>query len=144
MDAPPPLVPDIKVRAITRFICLGPDWATWPLELSSATWFRASLVSSFRRLGYARPSLRIVTNPFGEYLDCASADTALAGLKVIKAILAANTSGVRIRFALGAGKPQLHCQLSLLPAPDPRLPRGLQPLATAALRRWRCWRRRRG
>ena len=114
MDALPQLMPDIKVRAITRFICLGPDQATRPLALSSATCFRASLVSSFRRLGYASQTLRIVTNPFGEYLDCASADTALAGLKEIKAILAADTSGVRIRFALGAGKLQLHRQLSSL------------------------------
>jgi len=65
-----------------------------------------------RHFGDWSRTLRIVTNPFGEYLDCTSADTALAGLKEIKAILAADT-GVRIRFALGAARTK--SELSLVP-----------------------------
>jgi uncharacterized protein (UPF0210 family) len=102
LDELPPLVPDIKVRAVTRFLCLGPDCSQWPLALSSAAGLCASLAATFRSLGYETQTLRLVTNPFGEYLDCSSTEAALEGLAELKAILGADTSGLRIRFAIGA------------------------------------------
>lgn len=44
----------------------------------------------------------IVSNPFGEYLDVSSADSALAGLqRIAETLKAINTGKRRIRFAVG-------------------------------------------
>ena len=54
-----------------------------------------------------------MTNPFGEYLDCSSLESALAGLLAVKAILDADDSGIRIRFAIGAARNA--AELALVP-----------------------------
>ena len=46
-------------------------------------------------------SLRLVLNPFGEYLDCSSKDTALADLGVLVGILQSLTGTIRVRMAIG-------------------------------------------
>eukprot|EP01043_Picozoa_sp_COSAG02_P009302 COSAG02_NODE_314_length_24915_cov_18.575596_2_plen_182_part_00 len=92
----------IKVRAVTNFVALTPDQTTWPAVVNQATSVANALVARYTALGYETQTLRIVTNPFGEYLDCSSLQTALDGLAVVKRILDADVSGVRIRFAIGA------------------------------------------
>ena len=68
------------------------------LTTTAAAGVAAALVGRYTALGYETQTLRIVTNPFGEYLDCSSAESALAGLGALKAILDADDSGIRIRF----------------------------------------------
>jgi hypothetical protein len=103
----------VKVRAITNFVQLPPDQSVWPKIISRATTLAAALVATYTELGYTTQTLRIVANPFGEWLDCTSLDGALAGLAALKAILSADTSGIRIRFAIGAA--QTPAELLLVP-----------------------------
>jgi hypothetical protein len=73
-------------------VCLAMTATRWPIKLLvrldgarradpllHSCWFSAA--------GYLVQSLRIVTNPFGEYLDCSSADAALADLAVLVGLL---------------------------------------------------------
>ena len=103
----------IKVRAVTNFVVLGREQAGWAATLKAATGVAAALVGRVTALGYETQTLRIVTNPFGEYLDCSSADSALAGLGALKAILDADDSGIRIRFAIGEARTP--AELALVP-----------------------------
>ncbi len=59
-------------------------------------------------------SVRIVANPFGEYLDTSSLEAASQGLATIRDILMQlNQNGLRIRFAIGEARtPQ---EIALLP-----------------------------
>lgn len=70
-----------------------------------------------KRKGYSVQTLRLVCNPFGEYLDTTSSAAALAGVNALKAILtspAVTSLGIRIRFALGAASNA--ADLKLVPA----------------------------
>ena len=70
----------VKVRAITRFVILEPDVSTWDWTLTEAGRLLVELADAYGLLGYEVQSLRIVTNPFGEFLNCSSAETVLASL----------------------------------------------------------------
>ena len=109
----PPIDGLIKVRAITNFLVLTPDQSQWAGLVQQATGVATALVARYTQLGYETQTLRIVTNPFGEYLDCSSIETALAGLAAVKAILDADSSGIRIRFAIGAARTA--AELALVP-----------------------------
>lgn len=73
--ASPPLDGLIKVRAITNFLVLTPDQSQWGALVRQATSVATALVAKYTALGYETQTLRIVTNPFGEYLDCSSLET---------------------------------------------------------------------
>ena len=101
-------------RLLVRYIqVLTPDRSTWPSVISHATAIASALVTKYTALGYDTQTLRIVTNPFGEYLDCSSIATALAGLAAVKDILDKDSSGIRIRFAIGAASSA--AELALVP-----------------------------
>ena len=104
----------IKVRAVTRFVVLSPDASTWKAALVGASNFCLDLAKAYEGLGYEVQTLRIVTNPFGEYLDCTSSETVLRGLEVLSSILKENEGPIRIRFAVGAAR-NAH-ELSLAPS----------------------------
>ena len=70
----------LKVRAITRFVVLEKDQTTWPAALVGASKLCAELAATYAQLGYETQTLRIVTNPFGEYLDTTSVDAALGAV----------------------------------------------------------------
>eukprot|EP01049_Picozoa_sp_SAG25_P006216 SAG25_NODE_457_length_7857_cov_2.370199_4_plen_293_part_00 len=107
----PPL---IKVRAVTNFVRLSRDTVGWDKALRSAAELTAELVERFHALGYETQTLRVVTNPFGEFLDCSSADTVLGGLQQLKAAVeAAAPPGLRIRLAVGEAKTA--AELALVP-----------------------------
>ena len=72
----PPIDGLIKVRAITNFLVLTPDQSRWADLVQQATGVATALVARYTQLGYVTQTLRIVTNPFGEYLDCSSIETA--------------------------------------------------------------------
>jgi uncharacterized protein (UPF0210 family) len=94
-----------KLRTITTFLSLSPDRQTWQAEIAQASKFCAELSAKFLQQGYSVQSLRIVTNPFGEYLDTQSIDSASADLRFLSELLtASDQTGIRIRFAVGEAR----------------------------------------
>lgn len=103
-----------RVRAITAFVVLSPDATEWESVLADAKRQCDRLHESFGRAGYAVQSIRIVSNPFGEYLDTSSRVTAKQGLARIQAILRRlNQGDLRIRFAVGEARTP--AEIALLP-----------------------------
>ena len=110
------LHPLVRVRTVTAFIALGPDHSQWQQVLAQAKHQCDSLADALeQQAGYAVQSIRLVSNPFGEYLDTASADSAQQGLARITALLTElNTGTRRIRFAIGEARSS--AEVALLPA----------------------------
>lgn len=98
--------PDLcRVRAITAFATLTPDAQSWQRVLADAKRQCDRLADAFAQAGYTVQSVRIVANPFGEYLDTASPESAKQGLARIRDILGSlNQNGLRIRFAIGEAR----------------------------------------
>ena len=92
-----------RVRAITAFTVLPADAASWESILSEAKSQCDRLAASLDRGGYQVQSIRIVSNPFGEYLDTSDIAASKAGLERIRNILTRinQNSSLRIRFAIG-------------------------------------------
>lgn len=68
-----------------------------------------------RTLGFETQTLRIVTNPFREFLDTASAEAALGGLAALAAAAERAAPGpIRVRLAVGAATSA--SELALVPA----------------------------
>jgi len=94
-----------RVRTITTFISLGQNKETWENEILTASQFCADLSHDFQKHGYTVQSVRIVTNPFGEYLTTDSLEGARGDLAYLSDLLnASDTSGVRVRFAIGEAR----------------------------------------
>jgi len=103
-----------KIRTITTFLSLRSDKESWKEEIGKASRFCLRLSQEFIDNGYVVQSIRIVTNPFGEYLNTTSLDSARADLAFLSDLLnASDLSGMRIRFAIGEAK-TAH-EISLLP-----------------------------
>ena len=91
-----------KVRTITTFLSLTHNKALWEQEIRNASAFCADLSAKLQRYDYTVQSVRIVTNPFGEYLNTSSVAHARADLAYLSSLLsAADMAGIRIRFAIG-------------------------------------------
>ncbi|UOP01754.1 DUF711 family protein [Kingella potus] len=104
-----------RVRTVTAFTTLPPDSTQWENVLADAEQQCRSLAAVFQTAGYTVQTLRIVSNPFGEYLDTGSPAAARSGFAAIRAILQRlNRSGLRIRFA--AGEARTAAETALLPA----------------------------
>ena len=104
----------VAVRTVTRFIVLGRDESSWEPALVAASSFCVDLAATYATLGYETQSLRIVTNPFGEYVDTTSEASVLNALAKLSAILSANAGEIRVRFAVGAASTA--AELALVPA----------------------------
>ena len=103
-----------RVRAITAFATLTPDAQSWQRVLADAKRQCDRLAAAFAQAGYTVQSVRIVANPFGEYLDTASPAAAKQGLARIRDILGGlNQNGLRIRFAIGEARSA--AEIGLLP-----------------------------
>ncbi|KGQ71050.1 hypothetical protein OA57_02095 [Chelonobacter oris] len=104
-----------RIRAITAFTTLSVDSQHWEAQLADAKKQCDVLAACLQKYGYQVQSVRIVTNPFGEYLDSSSIETAKQGLAAIKAILLRLNQGsdLRIRFAIGEAR-TAH-EIALLP-----------------------------
>ncbi|NRD75183.1 DUF711 family protein [Shewanella sp. VB17] len=90
------------VRTITTFLSLTDDKELWEQEIVKASTFCADLSAEMQENGYTVQSVRIVTNPFGEYLNTDSLALASADLTYLSQLLnSSDTSGVRVRFAIG-------------------------------------------
>ena len=91
-----------KVRTITAFVTLTKDKQQWKEKINEVSANLGELMKRVRFLDYEVQSLRIVTNPFGEYLDTKTQETILEDMEILKAILESpEMPDVRIRFAIG-------------------------------------------
>ena len=106
----------LAVRAVTSFICLSRDKETWPRTLAETIDFNAAVSLSIREKGYQVQTLRVITNPFGEYLDTSTTETACAGVRELQALLnpLEKEKGIRVRFSIGAALSK--SELALVPA----------------------------
>ncbi len=103
-----------RVRTVTAFVVLEPDKEQWREEISRASDFLKEMSAGITGSGYEVQSLRIVTNPFGEYLDTADIGSARKDLSELQALLTDLSSGeTRVRFSIGEAR-NVH-EISLLP-----------------------------
>lgn len=103
-----------RVRTITSFLTLSADRKQWPTLIHQASVFCAGLAARLQQQGYDVQSLRIVTNPFGEYLNLSSPATAKADLAYLTELLERSAqSDLRLRFAIGEARNA--DELALLP-----------------------------
>jgi uncharacterized protein len=94
-----------KIRTVTTFLSLSGDRDSWQAELTKASIFLSELTSELKINNYTVQSIRIVTNPFGEYVNTDSLDNARADLRYISELLTkSDKSGIRIRFAIGEAR----------------------------------------
>ncbi|NQZ33509.1 MAG: DUF711 family protein [Oceanospirillaceae bacterium] len=94
-----------KIRTITTFLSLDRNQQNWPQRINSAANFCQQLSETFAAHGYSVQSIRIVTNPFGEYINTQSLATARADLEYLSTLInAGNHSATRVRFAIGEAK----------------------------------------
>ncbi|TCP14158.1 hypothetical protein EV697_101291 [Bisgaardia hudsonensis] len=103
-----------RVRTITLFLSLTNNRDTWETILYTAKKEFDLLVPSIQQKGYEVQTIRIVTNPFGEYLNLSSLETAKSDLAYLKSLLSKlNERGLRVRFAIGEAKTSQ--EIALLP-----------------------------
>ena len=103
-----------KIRTITSFLCLDNNRESWDQKIQQAAQLCADLSALFADKGYTVQSVRIVTNPFGEYLNTASLTSARNDLSYLGNLLkSSDSSGVRVRFAIGEAKTTQ--EINLLP-----------------------------
>jgi len=103
-----------KVRTITTFLSLTSNKHHWKTEIEKAALFCSELTSKLKQQGYTVQTNRIVTNPFGEYLNTATLETARSDLNHLSGLLQSlKQSDIRIRFAIGEAR-TLH-EISLIP-----------------------------
>lgn len=94
-----------KIRTITTFISLSADRKSWKEQIEKASFFCADLTSRFQKFGYIVQTNRIVTNPFGEYLNTDSLGSAREGLGYLNNLIQSlDLSSIRIRFAIGEAR----------------------------------------
>ncbi|NIF82997.1 DUF711 family protein [Comamonas sp. Tr-654] len=97
--------PLVRVRTVTAFVNLSADKAQWQAGLTQAKQQCDALADAIEARGYQVQSIRIVSNPFGEYLDVSGIVSALAGLRhIAETLKAINTGKRRIRFAVGEAR----------------------------------------
>ncbi len=103
-----------KVRTITTFISLKKEQQSWEQEIRKASQFCSILSESFTENGYVVQSVRIVTNPFGDYLNTETLESAREDLLYLSKLLtSSDTSGRRVRFAIGEARTEN--EIAILP-----------------------------
>lgn len=94
-----------RIRTITAFLSLTKNRDLWKDEIASASVFCSELSAEFQKNGYCVQSIRIVTNPFGDYLNTTDVQTAGNDLQYITQLLDENNhSNIRVRFAIGEAR----------------------------------------
>ena len=103
-----------KVRTVTTFLSFDNDRKSWKDQIENASEFCEKVTNTLQNSGYIVQTNRIVTNPFGEYLNTKSLESAREDLSYISSILKnLKSSGIRIRFAIGEA--QTSHEISLVP-----------------------------
>ena len=101
-----------NVRTITTFLSLNRNKDAWKKEIQRASRFCTDLSREFSVNGYTVQSVRIVTNPFGDYLDTESLGSARADLRHLRDLLnTSDTSDVRVRFAIGEARTKTEIEM---------------------------------
>lgn len=102
-----------KVRTITTFLSLDNDRSSWANTIQQASHCCAQVSTALRQEGYQVQSIRIVTNPFGEYLRTDHLDHAKQDLAYLSELLHATHSDndLRLRFAIGEARTIKEIQL---------------------------------
>ena len=103
-----------RLRIISFFLTLHKDKTQWEDTLYSVKRDVDLLLPAVQKAGYTLQSIRVITNPFGEYLDLTNLQTAKADLQYLTELLNKfNESGIRLRFAIGAARNKE--EIALLP-----------------------------
>ncbi len=103
-----------RLRTISFFLTLHKDKTQWESALYSVKRDVDLLLPAVQKAGYTLQSIRVITNPFGEYLDLTNLQTAKADLQYLTELLNKfNESGIRLRFAIGAARNKE--EIALLP-----------------------------
>ena len=103
-----------RLRTISFFLTLHKDKTEWEDALYSVKRDVDLLLPAVQKAGYTLQSIRVITNPFGEYLDLTNLQTAKADLQYLTKLLNKfNESGIRLRFAIGAARNKE--EIALLP-----------------------------
>jgi len=89
MVAPPPR--RIKVRTVTTGVRLasGVGVDEWARVLGGVHGFNVAARAAYEAAGYEVQTVRLATNPFEEYVDCADRDAAVATFARLDGVLAA-------------------------------------------------------
>lgn len=93
-----------KIRTITTFLSLDRNKQNWEEIIRDASQFCIKLSKIFNRNDYIVQSIRIVTNPFGEYLDTSTLVKAKKDLSYLSDLLNSSNTDTRVRFAIGEAK----------------------------------------
>jgi hypothetical protein len=94
-----------RIRTITTFLSLDKSKGSWREKILKASSFCLDLSKKFHTNGYAVQSVRVVTNPFGEYLNTENIETARKDLAYLSTLLkSSDMPGIRIRFAIGEAR----------------------------------------
>ena len=94
-----------KIRTVTTFISLNPNQESWKDEILKASTLCSDVSHDLQKQGYVVQTNRIVTNPFGEYLNTKNLESTSKGLRYLNNLLnSSDLSGIRIRFAIGEAK----------------------------------------
>ena len=103
-----------RLRTISFFLTLHKDKTQWEEALYSVKRDVDLLLPAVQKAGYTLQSIRVITNPFGEYLDLTNLQTAKADLQYLTELLNKfNESGIRLRFAIGTARNKE--EIALLP-----------------------------
>ena len=102
-----------KIRTITVFLSLDKNKDSWESSIKTASDFCIKLSNTFKDHNYIVQSIRIVTNPFGEYLNTNSLESAKQDLSYLSNLLNNLDTETRVRFAIGEAKTE-H-EIALLP-----------------------------
>ncbi|MEH6631155.1 MAG: DUF711 family protein [Halopseudomonas aestusnigri] len=103
-----------RIRTVTAFLVLDKEREAWKSEITKASNFCRDLAAIFFENGYTVQTIRIVTNPFGEYLNTDTLETAKTDLAYISELLQTDPMpNLRIRFAIGEAKTE--AEIKLLP-----------------------------
>jgi len=103
-----------KIRTITTFISLNKDRKSWKEKIENASLFCRDLTNIFQNHGYTVQTNRIVTNPFGEYLNTDSLECAREDLSYLNNLIQnLESCDIRVRFAIGEA--QTTHEISLVP-----------------------------
>ncbi len=101
-----------RIRTITTFLSLDKDKQSWKKELLKASQLCSTLSKEFQDNDYSVQSLRIVTNPFGEYLNTDSLEKARSDLTYLSKLLhSSDMPAIRLRFAIGEARTKNEIEL---------------------------------
>lgn len=95
-----------KVRTITTFVSLSRDRSSWNEVIQQASDCCKQVSKALLDQQYSVQSIRIVTNPFGEYLRAQKIEHAREDLNHLRELLHSINAGnaLRLRFAIGEAR----------------------------------------